>query len=176
MTEARAAIFGVTCGNDVSEREWQSGADKDLQWWRAKGCDTFAPCGPFLVSGLDDSRLLLQTRLNGETVQKETTADMIFDPPTVVAFVSRYVTLQPGDLIYSGTPGNTVKLSPGDVVEVDIDDTSYEARVRRAQEYIAAGDPLTMTWVSASVVGHGSVAIVPVPPEITLVAVPEAGL
>ena len=121
VSEARAAIFGVTCGNDVSEREWQSGADKDLQWWRAKGADTFAPCGPFVVTGIDDSNLLLQTRLNGETVQRETTADMIFDPPTVVSFVSRYVTLHPGDLIYTGTPGNTVKLSAGDVVEVEIE-------------------------------------------------------
>lgn len=121
VAEARAAIFGVTCGNDISERDWQNGPDKDLQWWRAKGADTFAPCGPFVVSGLDDARLLLQTRLNGETVQKATTADMIFDAPTIVSFISRYLTLQPGDLVYTGTPGNTVKLSAGDVVEVDIE-------------------------------------------------------
>ncbi|HEY2901716.1 MAG TPA: fumarylacetoacetate hydrolase family protein [Polyangia bacterium] len=120
VERARAAIFGVTCGNDISERDWQSGPDKDLQWWRAKGADTFAPCGPYVVSGLDDSDLLLQTRLNGETVQRETTGDMIFDAATIVSFISRYVTLEPGDLIYSGTPGNTVQLSPGDVVEVDI--------------------------------------------------------
>jgi 2-keto-4-pentenoate hydratase/2-oxohepta-3-ene-1,7-dioic acid hydratase in catechol pathway len=119
--QARDAIFGVTCGNDVSEREWQNGANKDLQWWRAKGADTFAPCGPVLVHGLDYSHLLLQTRLNGEVVQKQVTSDLIFDCPTIVSFVSRFVTLGPGDLIYTGTPGQTRKMNPGDVVEVDIE-------------------------------------------------------
>ena len=78
------AIFGVTCGNDVSERNWQHGQGKDLQWWRAKGCDTFAPLGPAIVTGIDYGNLLLQTRLNGEVVQKQTTADLIFDvPPSI---------------------------------------------------------------------------------------------
>jgi 2-keto-4-pentenoate hydratase/2-oxohepta-3-ene-1,7-dioic acid hydratase in catechol pathway len=119
--QARDAIFGVTCGNDVSEREWQSGATKDLQWWRAKGADTFAPCGPVLVHGLDYGHLLLQTRLNGEVVQKQYTSDLIFDCPTIVSYISRFVTLSPGDLIYTGTPGQTRKMSPGDLVEVDIE-------------------------------------------------------
>jgi 2-keto-4-pentenoate hydratase/2-oxohepta-3-ene-1,7-dioic acid hydratase in catechol pathway len=119
--EAREAIFGVTCGNDVSEREWQSGAHKDLQWWRAKGSDTFAPCGPVLVRGLEYGGLLLQTRLNGEVVQKQVTSDLIFDCPTVVSHVSRFVTLGPGDLIYTGTPGHTRKMSPGDLCEVEIE-------------------------------------------------------
>jgi 2-keto-4-pentenoate hydratase/2-oxohepta-3-ene-1,7-dioic acid hydratase in catechol pathway len=118
---AREAIFGVTCGNDVSEREWQSGAGKDLQWWRAKGCDTFAPCGPALVTGLDYDKLLLQTRLNGEVVQKQYTSDLLFDSVTVVSYVSRFVTLMPGDLVYTGTPGKTQKLKPGDVVEVELE-------------------------------------------------------
>jgi 2-keto-4-pentenoate hydratase/2-oxohepta-3-ene-1,7-dioic acid hydratase in catechol pathway len=123
LTAAQAleAIFGVTCGNDVSEREWQNGAAKDLQWWRAKGADTFAPCGPAIVKGLDYGKLLLQTRLNGEVVQKQVTSDLIFDCPTIVSFVSRFVTLTPGDLIYTGTPGQTRKMKPGDVVEVDIE-------------------------------------------------------
>ena len=118
--EAHAAIFGVTCGNDVSERNWQHGAGKDLQWWRAKGCDTFAPLGPAVVTGLDYRNLPLETRLNGEVVQKQSTADLIFDCAAIVSWVSGWVTLFPGDIIYTGTPGSTRKLSPGDVVEVEI--------------------------------------------------------
>lgn len=119
--EAGAAIFGVSCGNDVSERNWQHGAGKDLQWWRAKGCDTFAPLGPVIATGIDYGNLLLQTRLNGEVVQKQYTADLIFDCPAIVSWISNWVTLLPGDIIYTGTPGSTRKLAPGDVVEVEID-------------------------------------------------------
>jgi 2-keto-4-pentenoate hydratase/2-oxohepta-3-ene-1,7-dioic acid hydratase in catechol pathway len=119
--EARAAIFGVTCGNDVSDRNWQHGPGKDLQWWRAKGCDTFAPLGPAIATGLDYGNLLLETRLNGEVVQRQSTSDLIFDCPTLVSWISGWVTLMPGDLIYTGTPGSTRKMSPGDVVEVEIE-------------------------------------------------------
>ena len=87
--EARDAIFGVTCGNDVSERNWQHGPGKDLQWWRAKGCDTFAPLGPAIVTGIDYGNLLLQTRLNGEVVQKQYTSDLIFDCPAIVELDQR---------------------------------------------------------------------------------------
>jgi 2-keto-4-pentenoate hydratase/2-oxohepta-3-ene-1,7-dioic acid hydratase in catechol pathway len=121
VEEARGAIFGVTCGNDVSERNWQHGQGKDLQWWRAKGSDTFAPLGPAIVTGIDYVNLLLQTRLNGEVVQKQYTSDLIFDCPTIVSRISGWVTLMPGDIIYTGTPGSTRKLSPGDVVEVEIE-------------------------------------------------------
>lgn len=120
LDQAREAIFGVTCGNDVSERDWQNGAQKDLQWWRAKGADTFGPVGPQLVRGIDYSKLLLQTRLNGEVVQKQSTSDLLFDAPTIVQYVSKYVTLETGDLIFTGTPGSTRKMSPGDKVEVEI--------------------------------------------------------
>jgi 2-keto-4-pentenoate hydratase/2-oxohepta-3-ene-1,7-dioic acid hydratase in catechol pathway len=119
--QAKASIFGVTCGNDVSERNWQHGAGKDLQWWRAKGSDTFAPLGPAIATDLDYSNLLLQTRLNGEVVQKQYTSDLIFDCPTIVSWVSGWVTLLPGDIIYTGTPGSTRRLSPGDTVEVEIE-------------------------------------------------------
>src|ERR1051326_6467239 len=119
--EARAAIFGVTCGNDVSERDWQRGPDKDIQWWRAKGCDTFSPFGPAIVTDLDYENLRLTTRLNGETVQDQTTADMIFDCPTMVSFISRYLTIEPGDVIYTGTPGQTRPMKPGDTVEVELE-------------------------------------------------------
>ena len=104
VDESRGAIFGVTCGNDVSERDWQGGPDKDLQWWRAKGADTFAPLGPVIVSGLDYGNLLLQTRLNGNVVQKQYTSDLIFDGPAIVSWISQYATLTPGDVIYTGRP------------------------------------------------------------------------
>ena len=94
---------------------------KDLQWWRAKGCDTFAPLGPAIVTGIDYGNLQLQTRLNGEVVQKQLPSDLIFDCPAIVSWISGWVTLLPGDIIYTGTPGSTRKLSPGDVVEVEIE-------------------------------------------------------
>lgn len=119
--QARSAIFGVTCGNDVSERDWQHGASKDLQWWRAKGSDTFGPLGPSIVTDLDYSKLLLETRINGETVQKQYTSDLMFDCPSIVSYISRWVTLEPGDVIYTGTPGATKKMNRGDIVEVEIE-------------------------------------------------------
>jgi 2-keto-4-pentenoate hydratase/2-oxohepta-3-ene-1,7-dioic acid hydratase in catechol pathway len=121
VEQAREAIFGVTCGNDVSERDWQNGPQKDVQWWRAKGSDTFGPLGPSIARGLDYSKLLLQTRLNGKVVQKQYTSDLLFNPPAIVSFASRYVTLVPGDVIYTGTPGATAAMKPGDVVEVEIE-------------------------------------------------------
>lgn len=117
--EALDCVFGVTCGNDVSDRNWQRNTDR--QWWRAKGCDTFGPLGPWIVTGIDYGNLALQTRLNGELVQEQRTSDLLFDVPTVISFVSRYVTLLPGDLIYTGTPGNTKRMKPGDVVDVEIE-------------------------------------------------------
>jgi len=120
--EAAAAIFGYTCGNDVSERQWQNGPDRDLQWWRAKGADTFGPVGPAIAAGLDPRRgLLLETLLNGAVVQKQSTADLIFDCVEIVRFASQYVTLEPGDVIFTGTPGSTRAMRPGDVVEVRIE-------------------------------------------------------
>jgi 2-keto-4-pentenoate hydratase/2-oxohepta-3-ene-1,7-dioic acid hydratase in catechol pathway len=119
--EAEAAIFGVTCGNDVSDRNWQRGPGKDVQWWRAKGCDTFAALGPVIVTGLNYGDLLLQTRLNGEVLQKQRTSDLLHSVPDVLRFISRYVTIVPGDIVYTGTPGNTRRMKPGDVVEVEIE-------------------------------------------------------
>ncbi len=119
--EAAAAIFGVTCGNDVSDRNWQRGEKKDLQWWRAKGCDTFAPLGPAIVTGLDYSNLMLETRVNGKVAQKGPTSDLVHDCAAIVSWASRWVTLMPGDLIDTGTPGETFALKDGDVVEVEIE-------------------------------------------------------
>src|SRR6516162_9462943 len=119
--EARAAVFGVTCGNDVTDRDWQYGAQRDVQWWRAKGSDTFAPAGPVIVTGVNCDDLLLETRLNGEVVQRERTSDFIFNCATFISWISGWVTLMPGDVIFTGTPGATRRLSPGDVVEVEIE-------------------------------------------------------
>jgi len=121
LDEARDAVLGVTAGNDVSDRNWQHGEGKDLQWWRAKGSDTFAPLGPAIVAGADYGNLLLQTRINGEVVQKQYTSDLIFDVPSILSWISGWVTLLPGDVVYTGTPGNTRRMSPGDVVEVELE-------------------------------------------------------
>lgn len=119
--DALSYIFGVTCGNDVSERDWQRGPNKDLQWWRAKGADTFGPCGPWIITGLNFGDLLLTTRLNGDIVQQQRTSDLIFDAATIVSVISQNVTLEPGDLIFTGTPGNTKALKSGDRVSVEIE-------------------------------------------------------
>jgi len=115
--EAPAHVFGFTCGNDVSARDWQTG---DIQWWRAKASDTFAPLGPWIATGLDPRELRLVTRLDGEVKQESPTRDLIFDVPALVSFASRHMTLLPGDVIYTGTPGTTSRMKPGDVVEVEI--------------------------------------------------------
>jgi 2-keto-4-pentenoate hydratase/2-oxohepta-3-ene-1,7-dioic acid hydratase in catechol pathway len=117
-SEAKAYIFGVTAGNDISERDWQR---DDLQWFRAKASDTFGPLGPAVVTGLNYDDLLLQTRLNGEVVQSERTKDLIFSVARIVSYVSRYVTLEPGDVIYTGTPQTTRAMKHGDVVEVEVE-------------------------------------------------------
>ena len=118
VAEALNYILGVTCGNDVNARDWQK---NDAQWWRAKGSDTFGPCGPFIVSGLHYDDLLLQLRVNGEAKQSARTSDLIHSVPQIVSWISQHVTLEPGDLIYTGTPGTTSALKPGDVVEVELE-------------------------------------------------------
>jgi 2-keto-4-pentenoate hydratase/2-oxohepta-3-ene-1,7-dioic acid hydratase in catechol pathway len=111
-------VFGYSCGNDVSERDWQR---DDLQWWRAKGADTFGPLGPVIATGLEYGKSRLQTRLNGEVKQTQLLSDLLFDIPAIVSFASRHVTLHPGDVIYTGTPGATSAMKSGDTVEVEID-------------------------------------------------------
>ncbi len=118
VEDAGSYVFGVTAGNDVSERNWQR---DDLQWLRAKASDTFGPMGPVIATGLDYNELLVQTRLNGEVRQSERSSDLIFDVETIVSYVSRYVTLLPGDVIFTGTPGSTQAMQPGDVVEVEVE-------------------------------------------------------
>jgi 2-keto-4-pentenoate hydratase/2-oxohepta-3-ene-1,7-dioic acid hydratase in catechol pathway len=111
-------VLGVTCGNDVSARDWQKA---DVQWWRAKGSDTFGPVGPFVVGGLNYDDLRLSLRLNGKTMQDTRTRDFIQGVPKMVSFISKHITLHPGDLIFTGTPGTTSAIKPGDVVEVELE-------------------------------------------------------
>ncbi|HVP19351.1 MAG TPA: fumarylacetoacetate hydrolase family protein [Spirochaetia bacterium] len=111
-------VLGYTCGNDVSARMWQK---NDLNWWRAKSSDTFSPIGPFIVTDIDPRSALITGRINGREVQRCSTADLIFDVPALVEWISAAVTLEPGDLIFTGTSGEPAELHPGDVVEVEID-------------------------------------------------------
>lgn len=115
--EALDHVFGYTCGNDVSARQWQRG---DLQWWRAKGSDTFSPIGPFIATGLNPADLELRTRLGGREVQAANTSALIHSVAALVSFASQAMTLEPGDLVFTGTPGETGQLSAGDVVEVEV--------------------------------------------------------
>jgi len=124
------ALAGVCCANDVTARDLQK---KDGQWARAKSFDTFCPVGPEIVTGLDPSDLAIQTRLNGETKQSSRTSEMVFSPAYLVEYVSRMMTLLPGDLILTGTPAGIGPLSPGDVVEVEIEGVGV-LRNRVAQE------------------------------------------
>ncbi len=114
---ALSVVAGYVCVNDVSCRDLQK---KDGQWARAKGFDTFCPIGPRVVPGIDPSNLKIQTRVNGEIRQDSTTADMIFDVPTIIAFVTKHMTLEIGDIITTGTPAGVGNLAVGDVVEVEI--------------------------------------------------------
>ncbi|MBP87122.1 MAG: fumarylacetoacetate hydrolase [Planctomycetaceae bacterium] len=116
--EAADYVFGVTCGNDVSARVWQKG---DVQWWRAKASDTFGPCGPFIVTGLDYDNLKITLRQNGEVKQDDNTKHLIHDVASCVSFISKHITLQPGDMIFTGTPGKTAEIKAGDVLEVEIE-------------------------------------------------------
>jgi 2-keto-4-pentenoate hydratase/2-oxohepta-3-ene-1,7-dioic acid hydratase in catechol pathway len=116
--EADAYIFGVTCVNDVTARDLQQ---KDKQWVRAKGFDTFCPVGPYLVTGLDYDNLDVESRLNGERRQSGNSSQMIFPIPHLVSFISSVMTLLPGDLIVTGTPRGVGPMQPGDVVEIEVE-------------------------------------------------------
>ena len=115
---ALSYVLGYTCGNDVSARQWQR---NDLQWWRAKSSDTFSPLGPYIATDLDPGNLHLVCRVNGKTVQDQMTSDLLYDVPTIIEFVSRAMTLEPGDVIMTGTPGAPGDIKPGDTVEVEIE-------------------------------------------------------
>jgi 2-keto-4-pentenoate hydratase/2-oxohepta-3-ene-1,7-dioic acid hydratase in catechol pathway len=114
----REVVLGFTCGVDATARDHQQ---EDHQWGRAKGFDTSAPLGPWIETELDPSNLRLTTRLNGEVRQDGNTSQMVFDVPTLVAFITSYVTLLPGDVIMTGTPSGVGPMSSGDRLEVEIE-------------------------------------------------------
>jgi 2-keto-4-pentenoate hydratase/2-oxohepta-3-ene-1,7-dioic acid hydratase in catechol pathway len=115
--EAESYILGYTCFNDVTARDLQK---RDGQWTRAKSFDTFAPFGPW-IARIDPSKVDIKTRLNGRTVQSSNTSDLIFDVPRLVQFISGVMTLEPGDVIATGTPPGVGQLLRGDEVEVEIE-------------------------------------------------------
>lgn len=133
---ALSYVLGYTCGNDVSARDWQRG---DQQWFRGKSCDTFGPIGPWIVEGLDPTNLNLSTRLNGEEVQRCNTGEMINSVADTISFISQVATLEPGDVIFTGTSGRPRALSPGDAVEVEV------AEIGVLRNPVIA-DPIAPTW------------------------------
>ncbi|HEX9102316.1 MAG TPA: fumarylacetoacetate hydrolase family protein [Polyangia bacterium] len=116
--DAMAYVAGYTIVNDVTVRDLQK---RDGQWARAKGFDSFCPCGPFLVDDVDPTKLRIVTRLDGVVKQDAPTSDMIFDIPTIIEVASRVMTLEPGDLIATGTPSGVAPILPGMTVEITIE-------------------------------------------------------
>jgi 2-keto-4-pentenoate hydratase/2-oxohepta-3-ene-1,7-dioic acid hydratase in catechol pathway len=113
--DAAEIVFGCTLVGDITARDLQK---KDGQWTRAKGMDTFCPVGPVVVTGLDWSALEITCRVNGDVRQRGSTSDLIFPIPELIAYVSRVMTLEPGDLLVTGTPSGVGPLRPGDTLEI----------------------------------------------------------
>jgi 2-keto-4-pentenoate hydratase/2-oxohepta-3-ene-1,7-dioic acid hydratase in catechol pathway len=116
--EAEKHIFGFTCVNDVTARDLQK---KDGQWSRAKGFDTFCPVGPWIVTDLDWRDLLVEGILNGKVMQSGRTSMMIFNIPFLISYISSIMTLNPGDLISTGTPSGIAPMKSGDTIEVRVE-------------------------------------------------------
>lgn len=112
------AVLGYTCGLDLTARDLQK---TDLQWFRAKAADRFCPLGPWLETGLSPTDLRVQTRVNGVTKQDGRTSHMIFDVVQILTYVSKFVTLEVGDVILTGTPEGVGPLQKGDTVEVEVE-------------------------------------------------------
>ncbi len=115
--EAAACIFGYTIGNDVSERGWQAQDQTNI---RAKNCDTFKPMGPWIAQNVDPAGMRTIVRLNGEVAHDFATGDMLFDAPAVVAEISKYNSLGPGDVVWLGTDDKPRNMKAGDELEIEI--------------------------------------------------------
>jgi 2-keto-4-pentenoate hydratase/2-oxohepta-3-ene-1,7-dioic acid hydratase in catechol pathway len=120
VEEALEYIFGYTVINDITARDLQK---KDGQWARAKGCDTFCPVGPWIVprNEINFESIRIRSWVNGEKKQDGTVLDMIFNPATIISYISQSITLEPGDLIATGTPPGVGLLEPGNLVRVEIE-------------------------------------------------------
>lgn len=119
--DALEHVLGYTCGNDVSDRILQRRESEFGCLLAGKGYDTFAPLGPAIVTGLDPAGLALTTRVNGEVTQSANTRDLLFSVPQAISYLSRYITLLPGDAIMTGTPAGVGPIKPGDDIEVEIE-------------------------------------------------------
>ncbi|GAB7550178.1 fumarylacetoacetate hydrolase family protein [Cupriavidus sp. 8B] len=119
--DALGYVLGYTCGNDVSDRVLQHRESKFGCLLVGKGYDTFAPIGPVIATALDPSNLSIVTRVNGEVRQDGNTADLVFNVPQIIAYLSKYMTLLPGDLIMTGTPAGVGPIKAGDAIEVEIE-------------------------------------------------------
>ena len=115
---ARKYILGYTIGNDVTARDLQKA---DGQWTRAKGFDTFCPFGPWIDTEFDPADAVITCRVNGQMRQMASTRDMVFNVGVLIAYISSVMTLEPGDLIFTGTPSGVGELKNGDTVEVEIE-------------------------------------------------------
>ena len=116
--DAENYIFGYTCINDITARDLQK---IDIQFTRGKGFDTFAPFGPFIETEISPENLSIKTLLNNEVKQNSNTGNLIFKVKTLVSFISKIMTLLPGDIIATGTPAGIGPVKPGDRLEVSID-------------------------------------------------------
>jgi 2-keto-4-pentenoate hydratase/2-oxohepta-3-ene-1,7-dioic acid hydratase in catechol pathway len=115
--KALAYVLGYTCANDVTARDLQ---ERDDQWARAKGFDTFCPLGPWIVTDLDAGNLEVTARVNGEVRQHGNTGDLLFPIPVLIEYASAVMTLEPGDVLLTGTPAGVGPLHAGDAVEVEV--------------------------------------------------------
>ncbi|MBD3333253.1 DUF2437 domain-containing protein [candidate division GN15 bacterium] len=116
--DAHRYVFGLTCVNDVTARDLQK---KDGQWTRAKGFDTFCPVGPWIVTGIDYSDIGVEGILNGKVMQSGRTSQMIFPIPKLIAYITSFTTLLPGDIISTGTPSGISPMNPGDTIEIKVE-------------------------------------------------------
>lgn len=114
-------VLGYTCGNDVSDRRIQAEEMKFGCLFAGKAFESYAPIGPVIATGLDPANLMITGRLNGEIRQHGSTADLLFTVPKLIAYLSSFMTLHPGDIIMTGTPAGVGPLRPGDVFEVEIE-------------------------------------------------------
>ena len=117
-TQAKEAVLGFTIANDVTARDLQF---RDLQWARAKAFDSFCPLGPWIETDFDPSQKQLTSRINGDTRQDSPTSQMVFDPWELISFISKNLTLEPGDVILTGSPSGISKIVSGDQVECEIE-------------------------------------------------------
>jgi 2-keto-4-pentenoate hydratase/2-oxohepta-3-ene-1,7-dioic acid hydratase in catechol pathway len=120
VTESRVYenILGYTCSNDVTARDLQ---ERDIQWTRSKSFDTFCPIGPWIETDADPGCLKIHTLLNGKVVQSSNTSHLLFPVNKLISFISHVMTLNPGDVILTGTPAGVGPMNPGDTVEIAIE-------------------------------------------------------